>query len=221
MNTMWLVIGILVTLFVIGGAGVMWWMSRLAWRYKFLLVTNKGRSARIIKAKRVVDKRNKNHRYFVFKNNTSELPIKEPNFSFNNESVRLISYTPTGQYAYIEKVDIDKDNYMKFSLEPEERELALWQFNENQKKYSEIDKTQVAIFFGMIALVVIILIGVVYSVVQFTNNADLFGKLSEENSKTTQALQGVASTLERLTEIQTGFIVSASNSNNTIIRQVS
>lgn len=218
---MFIIIGVLIIIFVIGGGAVMWWMSRMAWRYKFLLVTNKGRSCKIIKAKRVVDKRNKNHRYFIFKNNTSELPIKEPNYSFNNESVRLISYTPTGQYVYIDKVDIDKSDYMKYSLEPEERELALWQFNENQKKYSEIDKTQVAIFFGMIALVVIILIGVVYSVVQFTNNADLFGKLSEENTKTTTALKGVAETLARLTEIQTSFIVNSGSGNNTIIRQVS
>lgn len=214
-----LIIVIAVGLLLFAGIGLLVWLDRQSYKYKFLLLPLNGNNFEIIKAKKMVDKKNKKLKYFSFKNNTSELPIKEPNGLFKGKNIRVISFTPTGDYSYVDKVTADKDNYLKYSLEPEERELALRQFNENQRKYSEVDKTQLAVFFGMIALAVLLMIGIIYSVISFTKNADLFGQLAKENTETTKSLNNIANTNQKVAEILSSALLK--DTNATIIRQVS
>lgn len=191
-----IIAGVLLT----GVGGLIWWLNSKSWNIRFHLVTSQG--LKEVKGKRITSKTNKSQRFFVFKNNTTKLHIKEPNGYYNGKPTRFITYSPNGDYVYLESFEPDKNNYLKYSLEPEERELSLWRFQENQKSYGSVDKMAIASLFTNIALVVIIAIAVIYSVISFTKNADTFAEIAKNNRETVSEMNGQITAIERISEYQ-------------------
>jgi hypothetical protein len=154
-------------------AGVIWYgITRAKWKYNFELTTRDGKNSRLIKAKITSDPDNPKIQRFAFKENSSLLMIKEPDGSFEGKPIRRITYNSEGKYVYLTGYSVDEHNYLKMSLKPEARELALYQYQANQRRNPVLDKLQMATLITGVVLFILILGSIVFMSIKFYKASD-------------------------------------------------
>lgn len=189
--------------------------------FSFLLYSKDGRVRTKLIAKIKSDEKNRAIKRFVFPDGQN-LPIREPTCYINNKPYREITFNSLGEYSYLEasKFDIDKETYLKLSLEPEEKQLALYRYKEYADKYSKsIDKYQAMTLVAMFIMTLIIGIGVIYSTIAYVNVSGKFVDIAQENTKVTNGLKDVSKIQQTISQqqiIMTGALIG----NKSAIRQL-
>jgi hypothetical protein len=163
-------------------------MTKAKWKYNFLLTTRDGKNARILKAKIVADPDNNKIRKFAFKDNDTLLTVREPTGSWEGKPTRKITYNSEGKYTYLKGYAIDEKDYLSISLKPEARELALYQYQANQRRNPVMDKLQLATLITGIVLFILIAGSVIFMSVKFYKASDNIVEVSKSNAIVTDNL---------------------------------
>lgn len=169
--------------------GIIWYgMTKAKWKYNFLLTTRDGKNGRLVKAKIIQDADNPKIRKFAFKDSDNTLMIQEPNGSFEGKPVRKITYNSEGKYVYLKGYSVDEKDYLSISLKPEARELALYQYQANQRRNPVMDKLQLATLVTGIILFIIILGSIIFMSVKFYKASDNIVEVSKSVQLSTDNL---------------------------------
>lgn len=163
-----------------------WFSKKFLYTFDFILLDTRGnfneQKAKIIKNKQAEKK-------FELKDYPNKwLDVLESNGNFNNRPVRFVAFDGLGNLAYCEPItkdNMDKTNYMKTALQPQERESLANTVIESSEKYRGIDiASKVAI--GLSVILIMFLLISVYFVGKFNF------KIAEEGSKTASTLNTLA-----------------------------
>ena len=167
---------------VLGGL-VWWFLTKNTYKFLFKLTSRDGRVERTVKAKMINDPDNKRIKKFQFKDNPTLLPVREPDAHFNGKAMRRITYNVEGEYVYLKGYKVNEDNYIKSSLEPTPKALALYQMQANQRRNPIVDKAQTFAFISSIIMLILVLGATVYLSYTFAKTSENMVLLSQENKQ--------------------------------------
>jgi len=211
-----------VVLVMIAAGVIFFWLKRKnkGKKFPFILHSLDGEKARMLGAIVKVDKQNSSKKVFYFPEFDDELPIKEPTWYFAGTAYREVTQDRNGELQYLDRHKIDKEKYLKVSIDPEEKALALYRYKENMRRYENpMDKASAAMLISGFVLVFLIMIGVIYSTISFANSAKSNVEFVKEQNKGIAQLKAVAESQERTTE-QLVTVAALLTGNNTIIRKI-
>lgn len=177
---------ILVLATVLGcvAAVLLWWLyNKNRFRFDFELYSRDMKSSTSVKGRIKTDESNKKYRYFAFKNTDSRLEIKEPDFFKNGKPIRRITYDTTGEYIYVEGVEVDNKDYLKYRLKPEHKTLYLQGLKDYANKYSLVNKAMLVTFAGIIILGVFLTVGFIYTFASNIKQGEQLMSISKTNGE--------------------------------------
>lgn len=182
----WIIIGVVVLGAVVGLLAYL--KNKNEYRFKFVLHSRDGHNAEVVKAKITKNPNNKKMEFFTFKNNTSSLSVQQPSRHMDGKAIRDITYDTTGAYVYLTSFAIDDTNSLKKSLNPLQKSLSLYQFQENQRKHPVLDKVGITQIVASVIMVVIVMIGVIYGVGMIVKNSSDMITVTKEMRLTAESL---------------------------------
>lgn len=190
-------------------------------KHPFILLSRDGKSANVVTAVLKTDPQNSSKKQFVFSTLNTFLPIAKPNWYFNRIGYRIITQDNKGDYSYVEPKLVEST--FEFGLTPEEKELALFRYRENQKRYENpMNKMQAAMVIAGFILVLIIMIGVIYSTIAYVNASSNVVKMTHELNEMAKTNHQAIQTMQQISLQQTQIIASLQGQGNvTINRQLS
>jgi flagellar basal body-associated protein FliL len=151
---------------------------------------------------------NKSQVFFLFPNG-EKLEVRSPTLYMNGTWYREITFNNRGEYTYLKGRVIDDEEFLKTALLPEEKEIAIQRTTQYVKRYEEsVGKYQAVALIANLVLILILVIGIVYSVIQFASFGESNQKAAEEVSKSTQALNSISDNYLKVTD-QLAIIASA------------
>ena len=201
---------VIIFLSIIGG--VIWYsMTKAKWKYNFLLTTRDGKNGRLLKAKKIRDPDNPKIVKFAFKDSDNTLMIQEPNGSWEGKPVRKITYNSEGKYTYLKGYSVDEKDYLNISLKPEARELALYQYQANQRRNPVTDKLQLATLITGIILFILILGSIIFMSVKFYKSSDNIVEVSKSLEIATGNMKSYTDALMESNKI---FLAASNNLAN-------
>lgn len=240
------IVAIVIGLFSVGGIVTYLIYKKRKFRFDFRVWAKDLSSSRIVKARITANKENKNKKEFTFKTNPSVLTMRDPVHYSGGRPERWALPDESGEYQYLSPVNklfkreqieikdkdgnitladnpIDKEVYMKTRLHPVNRQLALEQFRNNQKRYDVGSGVVAGMVFGGILLAILLAVGIIYS----TGSMLKYGESISDNVKAmrdTSANNNAAMllTVEALSETTNnlGYIYGQLNGNVSVVRPV-
>jgi len=238
-NFGYIITGVVIVFSLAGG--VVWWAyNKNKFRFSFRVWAKDLSTSRLVKARISVNKENKHKKEFTFKNNPSILTMREPQHWSNGKSERWVYPDESGEYQYLSPVSklltskdvdnnvkaIDNVRYMQTRLNPVNRQLALEQFRNNQKRYDATNTAVMGTVFGAIILAVFIMIGIIYGMgtIAKANNA-VSENVKHLRDMSAQTDSNTIKILESQSEITTNLAyiygtISGDVSNGSVVRPV-
>lgn len=207
---------------LIGGGILFFFLLRGGRRKKFpfILYSLDGEKATIITARVKIDKQNPSKKVFFFENFDATLDIREPTWYFGGTAYRECMQDHNGELQYIKRDKIDKDK-LRLAIAPEEKALALYRYKENQRRYENpMDKTSAAILISGFILVLLIMIGIIYSTIAYAGAIKNVVTVAKEVSKTADTVSAISQTNQDTTE-QLVAIAAALTGDINLTRRVS
>lgn len=216
------IIVIVIVLFVSAFGFLAWaFFFRRKKQYPFLLYSRNLKNAREVYAAIKVDPENKENKVFTFSGVDSKLAIREPSLFIGSKSYRQIIQNQNGGYSYIDGITLDEANYLKLSLSPDEKSLALHRIKENHERNANpVSKTQAAMLITGFIMVIILAIGIIYSTIAYVGAGKNVVKVVETNKANINSMNAVTSRLADISE-QQAQITGALTKGRNITRQIS
>lgn len=185
---------------VVGGLMAYFFFIKGGKKFKFLLASKDGKTLKELTARVKADSANLKKKVFVF-DNGNELIIKEANFFVGGKSYRLIGHTPDGDYTYINEWEISQDKYLKFSLAPEDKQLALYRMKENNIRFQDpLAKNTLMMMTAMLVLTLLLTMGIIFSVYQYAKISGTHVDLAKENNKIMEGIRQSVNTMGDVSE---------------------
>jgi len=190
-------------------------------QYPFLLYSRDLKRRKVIYAVLKTDPNNKENKKFFFQGMDTQLPLKEPTAFQNNVAYREVIQNKAGGYSYIEGTKLDEKDYLELSLSPDEKSLALHRIKENEDRNSNpMSKTQAAMLITGFILIIILVIGIIYSTIAYVGAAKNLVKLAEQ-TKAIQASAGANLQIMNTITEQQARITAMLTGDKNITRTVS
>jgi hypothetical protein len=203
------IIGLSVLAFLtIAGLIIWWYITKNQYRYRFKVISRDGKSVRTTKAKLVRDPDNSRINRFSFKENPVLLEVREPDAHEDGHPIRRLTFNVEGKYVYLQGYKVNEDEYLQASLKPEAKELALYQFQANQRRNPLVDKTQMAMLVSGVILFLLIMGMTIFVTVKFLKAADTVVEITRSLQ---QSVDGMNSYADVLLESNKIFLGATNN----------
>lgn len=218
-------------------------------KHPFILYSLDGTRMRIIEGFVRKDPENPHNTRFFFKELDASLEIRPPTTWLNNVAHREIIYNDLGEVSYIKnngiKIDeaydnkknreqqkdgsfqyvtktvIDKKAYKDLAIEPEEKALALHRYKETLKQYENpLSKAQAYMLIGGFILVIIIMVGIIYSTVSYVKASESQLKMVDKIAEITVNNKDMTNVNKQIVE-QLTAIAAALTGDMNLTRQIS
>lgn len=214
-------IGGFVVLLILGGAAFyFFFMRKRGKKFPFMYYSLDGDKAKIVPADLKIDPQNPSKKIFYFSDIDAELPVQKPTLYFEGKWLRECVQDDNGELQYLQRQKIDNSEYLSISIRPEEKALALYRYKENQRRYENpMTKANAMLLISGFILVLLIMIGVIYSTIAFANAAAKQTEVAKDNLEATKVNQRIAEVNQGVTE-QLASIAAALTGNANITRQI-
>lgn len=209
-----------VVLLIIAAVFFFWIMKKKRGKkFKFIFYSKDGKRSRVVDATVKVDPENVSKKQFFFAEFDQTLDIREPSVEFNNVLYRECTQDTNGDLQYVERSDIDRSK-LKLSILPEEKSLSLYRFKENQRRYENpLSKATAGLLIGGFILVFLIMLGVVYSTIAFSNSASKQVETAKVNLEVSKSNAQVSATNKDVAA-QLVTVAALLTNNASITRQI-
>lgn len=244
----WIIIGFVG--FIILAVGIVWaYFKFFRKRYMFLLYSKDGKHISKIEGEIRSDANNKSRKYFYFKELDTPLDIKPPSMWLDGVPYREITFNELSEYnyllcagikideknrekileknkmykvpKYVDGMRVDDTLYKEVSLLPEEKTLALHRYKDNEARYRDpLSKLQAYQLIGTFIMLLLVILGTVYIVIQQSNTMTTILELEKEKTKNTESIKTVSKNLLLTTELQAS-ITGALTGDKNLTRQIS
>ena len=193
--------------------------------YPFILYSRDLQRAKIIQATLRADPTNKENKKFFFQGNDTTLMLREPTYFQDGVAYRQIMQNKDGGYSYIEETKLDESKYIKLSLTPDEKALALHRIKENVERYAQpMSKTTAAMIITGFILVIVLVIGIIYSTVAYVGAGKDVIKVVKATQEMQNAQNSNTNTLALISSQQAQITAALTKENNiqtNLTRQIS
>jgi cell division protein FtsL len=240
---------IVVGIMILGGGFFLffWLKSKKGATHPFYIYSTDGIHREKVEATVVTDPNNQHKKMFYFPSRKVHLEIRPPNAWIGQIGIREITINTLNEYSYLdnrglipkdmtekekdilkakygmtylEKTKFCDKQYLKLSLIPEEKSIALYRYKENANRFKNpIDKMQGMLFGLTLVMVLLVMIGVIYSTIAFVNVAGDMTELQIEINKGKEQDVGVMNTMAEISKQQTQ-IIGSWKSGEDIVRQI-
>lgn len=223
----------LIAIFVVLGTVIFSIIGLVLWLFvfkknkghPFLLYSRDLQRRKTIQATLKADPGNKENKLFFFPGVDTKLPLREPTCFQDGTSYREIIQNKDGGYSYLEGCKIDEENYIKLSLTADEKSLALHRIKENEARYANpMGKTQAAMIITGFVLIIILVIGIIYSTIAYVGAGKDVIKVVKATQDMQNAQNSNTNTLALISSQQaqiTAALTKTNNINTNITRQIS
>jgi hypothetical protein len=220
MNILILVVSIIGGVFLLGGGIFLYFYMKKGGKYPFLLYSRNGKQITQLNAILKTDPENSARKQFFIDTIGFSFDVKSPSKWIGQTAYREIIQTESGDYAYIKGTEIDEKDYIKVSLQPEEKIIALNRYKENKRRYTNpISKGMAGLLVGSLILAFILIVGIVYSVASYAGAAKDMAELAKENTKNGAIIQQTSNNAKIITE-QLVMVTAALTENYNITRTI-
>lgn len=204
---------IIVGVFLLSSIGgfIWWYLARNTYKYIFELISRDGKNTTSLKAKLVRDPDNNKIKKFAFKSNNTLLSVREPHGHKDGKAVRRITYNMEGEYVYIKGYEVNEKEYLSLSLDPQAKELALYQYQTNQRRNPILDKMSIFTFLSSVIMLFLMLGATVYMGITYSKTSKDMVLIGQENSKSASS---IASYNELILESNKVFLAASNNLGN-------
>lgn len=193
--------------------------------YPFLLYSRDLQRRKVIQASLRADPTNKENKKFFFPGNDTTLMLREPTCFQDGVGYREIMQNKDGGYSYIDGTKLDENQYIKLSLAPDEKALALHRIKENVERYAQpMSKTTAAMIITGFILVIILTIGIIYSTIAYVGAGKDVVKVVKESQKMQDAQNKNTEVLKEISSQQAQITAALTKENNiktNLTRQIS
>jgi len=220
-NIIWIIAGAFgIVLFFIIGVFI-WLRLKSGKKYAFLFYPpSNPNKVNVIYGQVKADPVNKKNKLFSFAETDSKLPVRPPTKEIAGVLYREITLDKHNDFVYIKK-NVLIGQELSYVLDNEEKQLALLRIKESNIEYQNpMNKYQAYTLIAGFILILLIVIGVVYSTIAYVNNSKDMASLAKENYKVAQELTAITNTLLKVNEQQIAML-SAITGNVNITRQLS
>jgi hypothetical protein len=186
---------------VIGGI-FFYFRKKKGAKFPFLLYSKDGKNVMTIHGNLRTDPENRSNKRFFFSTLDCSLEIREPTKWINGKPHREIILNRLGEYNYLENTTVDEEKYLRMSVRPEEKSLAIFRFKENTRRFENpMNKAQAYMLVGMVILTLILASGIIYSTVSYVKIGGTHVTLAKENQKISASNSAISQSIERSTEV--------------------
>lgn len=223
MLAMFIIVGVV----ILGVIGVVVWLFlfRKKKAYPFLLYSRDLQRRKVIHAQLKADPNNRENKMFFFPGVDTKLALKEPTCFQNGVAYREVMQNKDGGYSYLKGCKLDEDDYIKLSLTPDEKALALHRIKENEVRYQHpISKTQAAMIITGFIMIIILVIGIIYSTIAYVGAGKDVVKVVQANKENTNAMAATTGQLAQISAQQAAITAALTKENNiktNLTRQIS
>lgn len=213
MIAMFIVVGAVIVLII----GVVAWLFifRKKKQYPFLLYSRDLERRKVIHASLKADPQNRENKKFFFPGVDTQLPLKEPTCFQSGVAYREIIQNKDGGYSYIKGTKLDEKDYIELSLTPDEKSLALHRIKENEVRYQHpISKTQAAMIITGFIMIIILVIGIIYSTIAYVGAGKDVVKVVQANKENTNAMAASTGQLAQISAQQAAITAALTKENN-------
>lgn len=212
---MLVIIGLVVWLFVF----------RKKKQYPFLLYSRDLQRRKVIQATLKADPENKENKQFFLPGIDKPLALKEPTCFQKGVGYREVMQNKDGSYSYIKGMKLDENKYIEMSLTPDEKALALHRIKENEVRYQHpISKTQAAMIITGFIMIIILVIGIIYSTIAYVGAGKDVVKVVQANKENTNAMAASTGQLAQISAQQAAITAALTKEHNiktNLTRQIS
>lgn len=203
--------------------GLVWWYySAVASKKKYPFLYYKSATNVVKTNGRLRYDRVTKKKFFTFDFTEDKLEIRPATRDLDGVSYREITTDRKGDLIYLQAGKIVDERYLQVALEPEEKILALEKYKEIEARFQNpMEKSAVALMAGAFVLVLLIMIGIVYVTISYSNSIKDAKELSVENTKTAQANREASQATERAATIFAQVAVTLTDMKGNITRSVS
>jgi flagellar basal body-associated protein FliL len=235
MNIMLIILVFIIVSMVAGGGIFLFLRSRNKKEFLFYIYSRDLKSITTTHGKLIKDSNNQN--VFELPKYNKFIDVKSSTRYLNGKMIRELVFTKDGNFAYIHDLKLvpatkdvkgkiinealDEEEYLKYSLSPEDKQIALYRIKEIAQRFnSGMDKTQMLtlISLGVICLIMIIATAFMgYKMYQTSQNMN---EHQETLTDSTKNIDKLASTNLLVTE-QLAALVTGKYNNLNLSRQLS
>lgn len=190
-------------------------------QFPFLLYSRDCKRRRVIFAKLKIDPENRENKRFFFPGIDSSLELREPTCFHEGKAYREIMQNKNGGYSYIDGAKIDEDGFIKLSLSPDEKVLALSRMKDYGERYANpMSKHQAYMLITGFVLIIILVVGIVYSTISYVGAGKNLIKFAEQNKEAQRITASAAANLEKVNEQQIAILSVLTSDKVNITRRV-
>jgi uncharacterized membrane protein YciS (DUF1049 family) len=218
------ILGIVLLVFLVVGGIILYyfWKRSAGKKYDFLLYSSDAKTITIVKADVSVNPENVNDKLFTFANNTSKLEIRKPSRFIDGKPYREITFDNEGKYCYLTQTSFDEKK-LEMSLQPEEKQIALFRLKESQERYKNpMEKlTAITLIAGFI-MCLIIIGGVLFCTIKFSSQIGTIAEIAKDNKAVSEMNGQTMNKMVLITEQLAAISGTKMNTNSSdLVRQLS
>lgn len=207
MLAMFIIVGVV----ILGIIGIVAWLFlfRKKKQFPFLLYSRDCQRRKVIYATLKTDPTNRENKKFFFPGVDNQLPLQEPTCFQDGKAYREIMQNKDGGYSYLKCAKIDEEDYIELSLTPDEKALALHRIKEYETRYQHpISKTQAAMIITGFIMIIILVIGIIYSTIAYVGAGKDVVKVVQANKENTAAIATSVGTLQKISVQQAQIAIA-------------